>query len=358
MNKIIHDIEHYTLKDYQKITNDFINYFSKEYPKSISLYQFGNTSHPSVSDLDLAIVIDEDTFPKEKIQTLIDDAKQFVLENATRRYIFTHGILIYTKITFQGHAYIHFTPNLQLLFGNEIKQENIHNLSELWDLRFVSYASNTLKNFERINKKEQIGLRDILKIFQNVYHQFSILEIKGHSPKNECLSEKIKQKRWEALQDWSEKKEKEVLHFYYEIYEELKKYYFQYMDTLSIKMFSTQMTNKIFVLENKHFEKRHALFIELAAVYGKIFQEEANCYAKVHQTMFPLRKKNHHLHESYEILIRKQAQVLLPACQLYKKYSATQVLGPMMCYHCSPILSKKQQIIAIAQKLLFRIQGI
>ena len=92
---IINDIAHCTIDDYTSIINEFKTFFETKYQGKLSLYQFGNTAHPSVSDLDLAIVIDEETVTNDMVKNIIQDAKNFVQANETRAYIFTHDILIY-----------------------------------------------------------------------------------------------------------------------------------------------------------------------------------------------------------------------------------------------------------------------
>jgi hypothetical protein len=360
MKNITYDLKPYTIDTYQLIIDEFTAYFSQNYRDMLSLYQFGNTSHPSVSDLDLAIVIDEKACTPIVIQKIINDAKDFTQANEERRYIFEHDILIYTYKSFSMHSYIHFTSNLNLLYGTPIKLSTISHEEALWDLRFISYATNILKNFERIEQKKTIGLRQVLKILQKTYHEFKILEQFDLSKINnkKKISNEIKQMRSDAAKVWSKETEQNLLTFYDHLHQKFKILYEEHMSKLAIKLFHSKFNKSIIVLENNHFEQRDQLFIELAAHYAEIFRDENNCYAKIHQKMFPLHKQIHTLDPIYEQLIRKQAQALLPACQLSRKYGATQVLGPMMCYHCSPLLNTKQKLVSLLQWCLFRLQGL
>ncbi len=356
MKKIEYDLKHYQLADYEKIVYDFTAFFSKKYQKILSLYQFGNTSHPSVSDLDLAIVINDQAVNPEIIQNIVQDANTFVTANEHRRYIFEHGILIYFKQTFIQRDYIHITPNLYCLYGDEVERHKTLDTQELMHLHFIAYASNALKNFERVSEMESTGLKNVLKLFQNAYHQFKIIE---SNLDVEAFSSKIYQMRSFAINTkWDSELEQKLLLFYNEVDAKLIRAYDLQMDRLSYEVFGEKIEDSVYILENERLEKRHRLFIELAAVYAKIFKEEGNCYSMIHQNMFPLRKKSLTLSRPYERLIRKQAQALLPACRLYEKYGATQVLGPMMCYHCSPVISQKRKLIGMLQWLLFRLQGL
>lgn len=363
MKNIIYDLQRYTIKDYETITKEFIEFFSKKYSTQLSLYQFGNTSHPSVSDLDLAIIINKKTLSTELIHQIVQDADIFVKENEIRRYIFIHGILIYDMKTFSKSDYIHFTPNLQLLYGPFIKREKIQDISQVWDLRYIAYTTNTLKNFERIHYQKNVSLRMILKILQSSFHSFKIIEdIFNHIPisnSQNTFSYKIKQMRQKIIQSpWNSKNEQMLHLFFNELYSKITKENTKQIQKLSLKIFDQEITEYIYIFENGHIEKRHRLFVELSASYARIFAEEGNCYASTHHKMFPLKKVQYPLTLSYEKLIREQAHALLPACHLYRHYGATQVLGPMMCYHCSPILTVKQKMISIAQWILFRIQGV
>ncbi len=179
------------------------------------------------------------------------------------------------------------------------------------------------------------------------------------SHESEKFSHTIKQMRHWAIQTaWTLEAEQKLIAFFDETYAKLKQAYFLHADRLSLKIYSEKVEGVVYVLENGRIEKRHRLFVELAAAYARIFAEEGNCYAGIHRKMFPLRKEKFTLAEPYETLIRKQAQALLPSCLLYEKYGATQVLGPMMCYHCAPVISSRQKLVGIAQWLLFRLQGL
>lgn len=363
MKRIINDIQPYSVKDYQSITNEFTAYFSQKYKEKLSLYQFGNTSHPSVSDLDLAIVIDEETISENVIQNIVQDSDDFIKANTVRQYIFIHGILIYSKKTFSMAQYIHFTSNLHLLAGEPVPRIDIVNIQALEELHFIAYDTNVLKNFERIVDKKEVGLRRILKVLQNAFHEFRILEKEDEQSQNienkELYSERIKQMRsWAYQTEWNREAEQKLICFVDEVFIKLKDMHVVELDKLSIKIFGEKIAGSVYVLENGHLEKRHRLFVELAASYTRIYKEERNCYAQVHKKMFPVKKEQFKLTEPYEALIREQAKALLPACRLYKEYGATQVLGPMMCYHCSPVISIKQKFVGMAQWVLFRLQGL
>jgi hypothetical protein len=363
MKKIINDIQTYSIETYQTIVEEFITFFSHKYAGQLSLYRFGNVSHPSVSDLDLAIVIDEESVAPATIRQIVKDAEAFIVANGPRQYIFIHGILIYSGLTFAQSNYIHFTSNLQLLYGKPTEMVEIREMEQIWDLRYIAYVANTIKDFERIRHVRQVSLRKVLKVMQAAFHEFKIIEeMFGNTlqiHEGEAFSQTIKQMRqWVIQTPWTSEVEQKLSVFFKEVYEQLKMVNILQMDSLSMKIFGESVPGFVYVLENGRLEKRHRLFIELAASYARIFEEEGNCYGAIHRKIFPLKKKQFLLVEPYETLIRKQAQALLPACRLYQKYGATQVLGPMMCYHCSPAISFKQKFVGIAQWFLFRIQGL
>ena len=363
MKHIINDIEHYTSKDYDKIVSDFIQFFAAKYGDSISLYQIGSAGFPSVSDLDLAIIIDESKLNEPTIRSIIKDANEFVYQNEARRYIFTHSTLKYPIKTFSYNQYFEYMPNATLLHGQEIPiytEEKDKMIID--DIMFIIYEANTLRDFERLRAKKHVGLRELLKVYQRAYYHLSRKSYQQNTSLNidEMLemSNHAKTIRLEAIHHkLTPEYQKLLISLFDKLYLMIKSSYHSQMVLLSKKIMSQSIDKDIFVLSNKRLVKKPLSLLYMGALYAREFSQADNCYADIHQLIYPLDISSIQFHPHYVQNIQKQAEILKPVCSFYKRFGV-KVSGPLLCYYCTPNITWKSKVRYTIQKILYRIQGV
>jgi len=363
--KIINDIKQYAVEEYDEIVEEFTDFFGNKYPDDVILYQFGNTAHPSVSDLDLAIIIDDRRTEASMIRMIIADAKTFVRADERRRYIFTHAILIFPIKTFRYSIYDSNIPNKKHLYGDKIiLVEGEKDLQIILDLRLINYATNTLRNYERMRPKSQVGLRDFLKLYSAASHEFEsylacVPVAKNRKKELEDLVSEIKTYRRTIIDESFQQiyDENNMITFLDTIYDEFKYIYIDAMALISQRLTHKLIKEDILFLENRRINKKHLLYIYVGALYGGIFSEKHNCYANVLHHFYPVDISKIYFNQDYVRVIEIQATILLDACRFYQEYEV-RIGGPLMCSYCLPKLSYKEKIRFSLQKFLYRLQGL
>jgi len=363
MKHIINDIKHYKTEDYDKIVSDFIQFFASKYGKSISLYQIGSAGFPSVSDLDLAIIIDESKLNESTIHSIIKDANEFVYQNEARRYIFTHSTLKYPIKTFSYNQYFEYMPNATLLHGQEIPiytEEKDKMIID--DIMFIIYEANTLRDFERLRAKKHVGLRELLKVYQRAYYHLSRKSYRQNKTLDNAkmlqMADYVKQVRLEATTKiLDNKQESFLISLFNELYSTVRYAYFSQMALLSEKIVGQRINKEIFVLGSGTIVKQPLFLHYMGALYAREFKKVGNCYADMHHLIYPLNISHLTFNSDYIDNIQKQAKILMPVCSFHKRFGV-KVSGPMLCYYCQPVFSKKTQLRYTLQKRLLQIQRI
>ncbi len=363
MREVFDDIQTYMVDDYNAIVDDFIDFFSSKYGDTITLYQIGSAGLPSVSDLDLAVIIDESRLSESVIRSIIKDANEFVFQNEARRYIFTHSTLKYPMQTFSYNQYFEDISHATLLHGEEITLKTQKaDRSVIDDLIFMSYESNTLRDFERLHKKKRVGLRELLKVYQHAYYHLnkaSYHQNKAVDPiKLLQTSEYIKNMRRKATQiELDHKQETALVALFYELYYMVKSLYSSQIVLLSEKITGQRIDKEVFVLGSGSVVKQPLFLLYMGALYAREFANVGNCYAEIHRLMYPLDISHLDFDPRYIHIIRKQAEILKPVCSFYQRFGV-KVSGPMLCYYCRPELNWKLRLRYAVQKQLYRLQGL
>ena len=363
MKHIINDIEQYSTEDYDKIVADFTQYFSSKYGDTISLYQIGSAGFPSVSDLDLAIIIDENRLDEPTIRSIIKDANAFVYQNEARRYIFTHSTLKYPIKTFSYNQYFEYMPNATLLSGPEVPLKTKEkDKAIIDDIMFIIYEANTLRDFERLHAKQNVGLRELLKVYQRAYYHLSRTAYKQNKMLDTTsmreTAEYVKQVRLEATTKILDtKQESFLIALFNDLYITVKHAYFSQIALLSEKIIGQRIEKEVFVLGNGGIIKQPLFLHYMGALYARELRKADNCYADIHHLKYPLNISHLHFNAQYIDNIQKQAEVLKPVCQFYKNYGV-KVSGPLLCYYCKPDITWKLKIRYSFQKILYRLQGV
>ncbi len=354
MREIVYDLQPFGRCDYDEVTEEFVSLFASKYGESVSLYRFGNAGHPPASDLDLALVLADDMSPR-KAREAVADAKRFVRSDARTRYLFMHGILIYTPELFVRHPLVHVTIDLRHLYGPAFTVSDCEERQACRDLRFVSYATSALRYLEWLQRQKRTGLRAVLKGLQHAYHQFRLVD----DSEAQSVCGDLAAFRQEMIAGkWSGAKEKALLGYFTPLAARFRQMYAGEMNRLAERVFERPPVGEVLVLENRGLSRRHRLFLALAGSFATLSETEGNCYARAHRMMFPVHPRMPLPREPYLGLIREQAKVLREFCRLHGTYGVDQVLGPMMCYHCPVGVSRKRQLLALLQKPLLRLQGL
>ena len=172
--QIINDLKKLDMDDYRKIIIEFVEQF--KYPK-VTLYSFGNIKHPSISDLDLAIVYD-DRLDDNFVEKIVEKAKKFIVSDEVKKYVFTHDILIYPRSVFRKIKFLHTFQNMKLLCGKEVdilvpseEQQNI-----IDKVHFINFTYNALFWLKGIRLQKKITLRQTLLALNSVRHSFVFLK--------------------------------------------------------------------------------------------------------------------------------------------------------------------------------------
>ena len=363
MKRIIDDIEHYTAEDYAVAVNHFVTFFSKKYGDRVSLYQISSASLPSVSDLDLAVIIDESKVDDATIRSIAHDTRTFVYQNDMYRYIFTHALLKYPLQTFAYKHYFEYISSNTLLYGKEVKCHiSVSDKSVIDDMNFLMYGANTLRNFERLQKKRVVSMRELLKIYQRAYHDLSLESYDQNSDldtvKMRQMSEYAKQMRRSAIEKpLDTQHEKDLITLFEELYTLVKRSYQSQMVLLSEKITNRKYDREVYVLGKGGIVKQPLFLLYMGALYARELEKASNCFAGIHKVMYPVDISHVDFDPDYVQNLSKQAEILKPVCSFYKKFSI-KVSGPMFCYYCQPEISKKQKLKYGLQKILLRLQGV
>jgi hypothetical protein len=363
MKQIVDDIQKYSADDYRTIINDFVTFFSLKYGNKISLYQIGSAGFPSVSDLDLAVIIDELKVDQTTMQAIIKDANEFVYQNEARRYIFTHSILKYPVKTFAYRQYFEFAPSVTLLYGDEVALKTREEDRDLIDdLMFIVYEANTIRDFERLWKKKTVGLREVLKVYQRAYYHFQRASYAQNrnmdTSEMSRISEYAKQIRLEATHKTLDKKyETSLIALFDELYKVLRLSYRNHMGLLSEKITGKRFDREVFVFGSGGIVKQPLFLLYMGALYAREYAKARNCYADIHRLMYPLDISGITFDPRFVQMLAKQAEILEPVCSFYRRFG-TKVSGPMLCYYCRPEVSWKLRVRYALQKQLYRLQGV
>lgn len=348
--QIINDLKKLDMDDYKKTIIEFVEQF--KHPK-ITLYSFGNIKHPSISDLDLAIVYD-DRLDDNFVKRIIEKARKFIISDEIKKYIFTHDILIYPESIFRNIKFLHTFQNMELLYGKQvdllIPSEDQQSIID--KVHFINFTYNALFWIKDIRLQKKVYLRQTLLALNSVRHSFIFFnKIYQNSHLVEWIDvlEEVRQNfsliRKISLQEL-EKIVFECLQIFLANF--LRKWiYFFGLDKL--------INKKIFVLYGKKIIAVPGLIILHGASYCKCCPENRqSIYWKIHRSLYPInnfiiKDKN------YESVLCCQMETAMEFEKLYRKFQIKPLI-PLMCNYCAPIITKKQKIRSLINSLVVKMQ--
>lgn len=163
----------YELDDY----NEAIDYIIKKYSKInelIAIYNWGITSIPGVSDIDIVFV-----FKGYSNTALPFSERSFYFLNAKTRYLVRHPFVFIDEDSFQNIKYIYQNTDFELLYGKNIKIKDLSfndhyysGIALLNDIIIRHYPHDFLEQL--INKS--VNVRDTLLRLNSLKYSVKILE--------------------------------------------------------------------------------------------------------------------------------------------------------------------------------------
>lgn len=160
--KLYDDILKLDIQDYYEARDNLIKFLCKNY-NIRSIYQFGDIKNPSISDLDLLIIINGG---HTDIYSIKNSIKNFISRDRKMKYIFFHQPIV---INFELISFInlyHTLKNLKLVYGEYIE----------FNTKSFNYEKTLIWNyffyplFWDLKKHERLGYRYCCIIIKNMYH--------------------------------------------------------------------------------------------------------------------------------------------------------------------------------------------
>ena len=348
--KIINDIKKLDMNDYRKIIIEFVEQF--KYPE-ITLYSFGNIKHPSISDLDLAIVYD-DCLDDNFVEKIAEKTKKFIVSDEVKKYVFTHDILIYPKSIFRKIKFLHTFQNMKLLCGKEVDilvplEEQQSTIDKVHFINFTYSAFFWLKGIE-LQKK--VGLRQILLALNSVRHSLVFLK-KIYQDSNLIkwidILEEVRQD-YSLIHKISLHELEEIVFEYLQIF--LARFLRKWID---FSEFDKLINKKVLILYGKRIIAVPGLSIIHGASYHKCCpKNKQSIYWKIHRSLYPIN--NFIIKDrDYENVLRCQMEAAMEFEVLYRKFQIKPLI-PLMCNYCVPVMTKKQKIRSLLNSFLVKIQ--
>jgi hypothetical protein len=164
MIKFKNDLRQLTLTDYQDCLNSVIELLNNcDWVNAI--YSFGTINHPSVSDIDLLIVlINEGDFEYNK-----DEIDKIVKSSNISRYCFWHEPLVLLEQEFKYIRFFHTAKNLKCLYKNDNHKNRIIPVDE--DYQFLLQKQLDIYYFMMIldiKKMTVVSKRWLLLVLNNL----------------------------------------------------------------------------------------------------------------------------------------------------------------------------------------------
>lgn len=164
------EFKYFKYIDYRRIYKELEVFCIKE-TDPLLIGEFGDSSFPSISDLDVFICLKDHEFAKQKerIVTFIDSSLD-------RQYIFFHDPLILPESLMPYFRGFHTAYNLNLTYQNgdnlisEINVEQLEILNTIWTTFLMSTGPEILVSAESTSRTKLLVLKNICQSISNIDH--------------------------------------------------------------------------------------------------------------------------------------------------------------------------------------------
>lgn len=194
----------YKIEDYKESINHIIKKYSKV-NDLMSIYSWGDASIPGISDIDIVLVFKSNT---NKPLPLLN--RSFYFLDVKSRYLARHPFIFIDEESFKKVRCIYPNTNFKLLYGNNIKINNLSSADEYYskiallnDIIIRHYPRDFVEQFVNQN----INVRDTLLRLNSLKYSIRILESLTKE-KNEEWDDKSRlienlRKKWFKAKDFS-----------------------------------------------------------------------------------------------------------------------------------------------------------
>jgi len=355
MSRLIWDIRDIGIMEYERVVSEFVREFNA---RGVALYRFGRVKHPGISDLDLALVFDEEIVDAERLRCLVRRVRWFQEKTNLHRYLFTHDILVYPKQVFRKIMYLHSMQELTHLAGEPFSLDNVNkqDLDVVTRVHFLNFNWNALAWLAELKRSKFMSARNLLLALGSVQHGLSSALNYLSTEGSLC----------DEISDWIEKIERlrsargslpEIcLDGLYQILERILQVCASMwiVEWIACNNYQGYLDRVIWVLRGRvPFRCSLALALHGAA-YGNAVEGEISGYERVHRLLYPLGRLEF-IDEIYLRVIQKQIR-LLRYFERFEKEFSIKPLVPMFCWYCSAVLSKRKYLGLVANWLLVKAQ--
>lgn len=195
---ILKEPRQYSISDYKEVRDKMVNMF-KDIPSLISVYQLGSISCPGISDLDLVVVLNDS--PQH-----LDYRNYYNTLGDRDRYILMHSPFIITKNFFKNIKYFFIPGDLKLLYGEDLKINNIPQTNLLEQIIVTEFVLGTIFTVLCAVATKVIKIRSLLCSLHALKYDFDVY---GLTRKNFFKGWQLIDIITELRQNWFKLPEKE-----------------------------------------------------------------------------------------------------------------------------------------------------
>lgn len=201
MQRIINDLENLSFYDY-KVCLETVVYKLKAFDFIKSIYIFGDINYPSISDIDMLIVVDCNDNYDEKKKFI----KKTIADTPNGKYCFWHEPIIISESDVKFIPIFHTINNIQLIHGYDYKSRFIRTKREYRKLLQkqldIYYFMITLE----LKQVYNVSKRLLLLLLNNI--AFSLKA--NNSPNYINYQLKVNQLRQKVMEDINTRVDKEL----------------------------------------------------------------------------------------------------------------------------------------------------
>jgi len=183
--------------DYSATLSNYVREISGA-PGVVAVFQFGEISHPGISDLDLLVVVSDDVAPST-LQKIVAATRA----NPTSEYLFAHPPVVVPRVCAGQVAYIHSLDHLRQVWGERIDFERpaaderpYLSLAEYIDFTFA------VRTVLRAGQGKEASLRWLLLLLKSCVRSLRLASAITDQPHASRLAYHVGRLRDQCLENW------------------------------------------------------------------------------------------------------------------------------------------------------------